>query len=283
MGKIGLVLEGGGMKGLYTAGVIDVFLENGIRADIALGSSAGVAFGCNYKSRQKGRVVRYVTKYRNDWRFGSFRSLIKTGNFFGAEFCYRDIPEKLDPWDSRTFAEDPCEFYAVITDVDSGQTYYHKMTDGGERDIQYVRASSTVPILSKIVELDGHRFLDGGLTCSIPLAKAIELGCSKNIVVCTNMKGKEKDGMGAVPLLKFFYRKYPNLTGNLNACTEGYRKEVQLVNDSEAAGSAFVFRPTRLITQNVAETSTKKLRALYELGRQDALERLDELKKWMEN
>jgi len=279
--KLGLVLEGGGMKGIYTAGVIDVLLENSIQADIALGTSAGVAFGCNYKSKQIGRVIRYVSKYRNYWRFGSFRSWIFTGDFFGADFCYKKIPDELDLWDAKTFAENPCEFYSVVTDIEEGKAVYYKLTDGGPHDIQYIRASATVPVLCRTVKLDGHKFVDGGMTCSIPLEKAMELGCKKNIVVCTKMEGYGKDGMNTKPLLRAVFRKYPNFVKNINECEDVYEKELALVKKCEEDGSAFVLRPSRLVTNNVAEKNVETLRALYELGRQDMTDRLEELRKWM--
>lgn len=281
--KTGLVMEGGGMKGMYTAGVIDVFLENNIQTDVALGTSAGAVFGCNYKSRQIGRAIRYVSKYRNDWRFGSVKSFLKTGDFFGVDFCYKDIPNKLDIWDAKTFSENPLEFYAVCTDIEKGEAYYHKLSDGGEKDIQYLRASGSVPIISQIVEIDGRKFLDGGLTCSIPLAKAIELGCKKNIVICTKLEGQGKDGMSTKPLLRFIYRKFPNFVKNINECEEAYKNESALVKECSDKGTAFVIRPSHLVTDKVAEKDVSKLRELYELGRSDALNCLEDLKKFLQN
>lgn len=276
-------MEGGGIKGIYTAGIIDVFLENNIQADIALGCSAGVAFGCNYKSRQKGRVIRYVSKYRKNWRFGSLKSWFKTGDYFNAKFCYEEIPDKLDPWDKKTFSENPCDFYSVVTDLETGKPFFHKFSDGGKQDIQYIRASSSVPVLSNIVELEGHKYLDGGLSCSIPLAKAMELGCNKNIVICTKLKEDKKNGMDTIPFIKWRYRKYPAFLETVNNCQKNYEEERSFVEKQEKEGTAFVFYPSRRISCTVVENDIRKIRALYNLGREDALARLGDLKKFLQN
>ena len=143
--KTGLVLEGGAMRGMFTCGVIDVLMENGIRFDGAAGISAGAVFGCNYKSRQIGRPVRYNKNYCKDPRYCSDRSLIKTGDLYGADFCYRELPDVLDPFDRETFKNDPMEFYIGATDVKTGKAVYHKCTDGGEDDLLWMRASASMP------------------------------------------------------------------------------------------------------------------------------------------
>ena len=163
-----LILEGGAMRGMFTCGVIDVFMENGINFDGAAGISAGATFGCNYKSRQIGRAIRYNKKYSRDWRYCSLRSLIKTGDLYGAEFCYHTMPEQLDPFDTETFRNDPMEFYIGATDVETGEVRFHKCTDGGDTDIEWMRASASMPVVSNIVSVDGYRMLDGGIVCSVP-------------------------------------------------------------------------------------------------------------------
>ena len=166
--KTGLILEGGAMRGMYTAGVLDVMMENNIWVDGAVGVSAGAVFGCNYKSKQIGRTIRYNKKYGRDPRYAGFHSLLKTGDYFGTEFCYHEIPERLDPFDTETFEKNPVEFYVVGTDVTTGKAVYHKCTNGKDKDLEWFRASASMPLLSNIVEVDGYRLLDGGIADSIP-------------------------------------------------------------------------------------------------------------------
>jgi predicted patatin/cPLA2 family phospholipase len=167
--KLGIVLEGGAMRGLFTAGVLDVLMENGIVCDGMVGVSAGATFGCNYKSKQIGRTLRYNLKYCRDKRYCSFSSLIKTGDLYGADFCYRQIPNELDIFDTKAFLENPMEFYIVCSDIDSGKPLYYKYEKSDDRDLEYMRASASMPLVSRIVEIDGKRLLDGGMTDSIPL------------------------------------------------------------------------------------------------------------------
>ena len=180
--KTGLILEGGAMRGMYTAGVLDVMMENNIWVDGAVGVSAGAVFGCNYKSKQIGRTIRYNKKYGRDPRYAGFHSLLKTGDYFGTEFCYHEIPERLDPFDSETFQKNPAEFYVVGTDVTTGKAVYHKCTTGTDKDLDWFRASASMPLLSNIVEVDGYKLLDGGIADSIPLKWFRSIGYERNII-----------------------------------------------------------------------------------------------------
>ena len=167
--KTGLVMEGGAMRGLFTAGVIDVMMENGISFDGAIGVSAGAAFGCNYKSGQPGRVLRYNLRFCKDPRFCSVRSLIKTGDMFGADFCYREIPYEHDLFDYKAYAESPMEFHVVCTDVDTGEAVYKKCDALDGEQMEWLRASASLPLAARIVEIDGKGYLDGGIADSVPL------------------------------------------------------------------------------------------------------------------
>jgi len=279
--KTGLVLEGGGMRGMYTAGVIDILMENSISVDTILGVSAGAAFGCNFKSKQIGRVIRYNANYCKNPHYAGFRSWLFTGDFYGAKFCYDDIPNKLDPFDIDTFKKTREEFYAVCTDVLTGKAVYHKCETGSAEDIQWMRASASMPLVSRIVELDGMKLLDGGVADSIPLAKAEEFGCTKNIVVLTQMDGytkKENPLMGAAKIL---YRKYPEFIKAMERRHLMYNKELVFVKEAEKSGNAFVFRPSRDVHISRTERNPGNLRALYALGREDALNRLSELKEFI--
>ena len=157
------------MRGLFTAGVIDVFLENNIEFDGSVGVSAGAAFGCNYKSRQNGRVLRYTKRFCRYWKFCSVRSWLVTGDIFGAKFCYYDIPMELDVFDGETFMNNPMDFYLVATDINTGRPVYHKMDDYRGDNIEWLRASASMPGLSRPVKIGDSKYLDGGTADSIPL------------------------------------------------------------------------------------------------------------------
>lgn len=167
--KKGLVMEGGAMRGMFTAGVIDVLLENNIVFDGAVGVSAGAVFGCNYKSKQIGRAIRYNKTYCNDPRYVSLRSFLQTGNLYNEQFAYHEVPEILDPFDSHTFASNPMEFYVVCTDMVTGNAVYHRCEHGTTEDIEWMRASSSMPLVSKVVKIDNLSLSDGGTADSIPI------------------------------------------------------------------------------------------------------------------
>jgi len=198
--KIGLVLEGGGMRGMYTCGILDVLMNEGIEFGGAAGVSAGAAFGCNYKSRQPGRALRYNKRFAGDPRYSGLRSLLRTGNLFNAEFCYHVVPTEYDVFDTATFASNPMAFYAVCMDVDTGKAVYHRCTDGGYTDLEWIRASASMPIVSRVVEIDGHRYLDGGLADNIPLEFMQQQGYARNVVILTQADDYRKQQSRAMPL-----------------------------------------------------------------------------------
>ncbi|MFR2189268.1 MAG: patatin family protein, partial [Blautia sp.] len=183
--KTGLIMEGGAMRGMFTAGVIDVLMEAGVCFDGAIGVSAGAVFGCNYKSRQIGRVIRYNKAYCQDPRYVSFRSLLRTGDIYGEEFCYHELPDRLDPFDVKTYEENPMDFYVVCTDVETGKPVYHNCLKGDAEDIQWMRASASMPALSRFVNLDGHMLSDGGTADSIPVRFFESIGYERNVVILT--------------------------------------------------------------------------------------------------
>ena len=190
--KHGLVLEGGAMRGLFTAGVIDVMMEEGIGFDGAIGVSAGAVFGSNYKSNQPGRVIRYNLRFCQDPRYSSFRSLAKTGDLFGADFCYREIPDHLDPFDREAYESSPMDFYVVATDVHTGKPVYHNCRKGDREDLDWFRASASMPLAARIVEVGGYQLLDGGISDSIPLKYLESVGYDRNVVILTQPMGYEK-------------------------------------------------------------------------------------------
>lgn len=276
--KLGLVLEGGGMRGMYTAGVMDVMLENNIHVDSIVGVSAGAAFGCNYKSKQIGRVIRYNTKFCKDQRYSGFSSFIKTGDFFGADFCYNTIPNMLDVFDTSIFKSTPEQFYVVCTDVVTGKPIYHELKTGNSEDLKWMRASASMPIVSKMVEINNQKLLDGGISDSIPLSFLKQNGCERNIVILTQQKGYVKKQNSFLPLIKMVYKKYPAIVEGMKKRHIMYNDELKYVQQEEDSNNAFVFRPSRFVKISRTEKNPEKLLALYSVGREDAISRLQELK-----
>lgn len=199
--KSGLVLEGGAMRGMYSAGVTDILMENSVKFDAAIGVSAGAAFGCNYKSNQPGRAVRYNMKYCRDPRYVSLFSLVKTGDLYGADFCYNELPLKLDPFDRQSFRCNPMEFYVVCTDAVTGKAVYHKCADGDYIDMQWIRASASMPVVSRLVPLDGRLLSDGGAADLIPVKWFSSIGYEHCVVILTQPLGYRKPAVSKPMLL----------------------------------------------------------------------------------
>ena len=271
----GLVLEGGAMRGLFTAGVLDVLMENGVSFDGLVGVSAGAAFGSNFKSGQIGRTLRYNLAFCRDKRYCSFRSYLKTGDLFGADFCYRTLPLELDVFDDAAFCASPMEFYAVATDVDNGEAVYFDCREGGLKALDYIRASASMPLVSRPVEIDGKRFLDGGISDSVPLAFFEGLGYRKNVVVLTKPYGYRKKKMpcGAA----FALRKLPAVAKAMQKRHLGYNLALSEIEEKEKRGEIFVIRPDAPLPIGHTTHSQKKLRRVYAIGRAVAERELSRL------
>ena len=279
--KKGLVLEGGAMRGMFSAGVIDVLMENNIEFDAVVGVSAGAAFGCNYKSKQIGRTIRYNMKYIKDPRYCSFRSLIKTGDMFGKDFCYNEIPNKLDPFDNDTFKKNPVEFYVVATDINNGKAVYKKLDSADGHGLDYMRASASLPLVSKPVKIDGKELLDGGIADSIPLEFFINKGYEKNLVILTQPKDYIKKKNSLLPLMKISLRKYPKLIKAMAKRHILYNNQIKYTEDAEKNGSAFIIRPSEKLPIGRLEKDPEVLKAVYDLGRKEAIKNLDKIKEYL--
>lgn len=279
--KTGLVMEGGAMRGMFTAGVTDVMMENGIEPDGAIGVSAGACFGCNYKSRQPGRAVRYNERFCKDPRYCGWRSFFKTGNIFGADFCYYEIPKKLDPFDFETFKNDPMEFYVVATDVLTGKAVYRKCDDASDNTMEWVRASSAMPLVSKIVEIDGYKLLDGGIADSIPLKYFESIGYLKNVVILTQPKGYIKEKNNLLPIMRIVLRKYPEFLEAVANRHNIYNEETAYVESAEKENRAFVIRPPERLPVGHIEHDKSVLREVYNIGRNTAEKDLPRLKEFL--
>ncbi|MBR1591972.1 MAG: patatin family protein [Ruminococcus sp.] len=279
--KYGLVLEGGAMRGIFTAGVMDVLMENEIKFDGITGVSAGAAFGCNYKSNQKGRVIRYNLRFCRDRRYCSTLSLIRTGDMFGAEFCYHTIPDELDIFDSTAFKNNPVDFYAVCTDIETGRAVYHKFNDMNHSELEWIRASASMPLAARIVNINGRKLLDGGISDSIPLEFMEKNGYDKNIVVLTQPRGYIKKKSRSIGMIKNVYRKYPQF---VNACVKRhdmYNNELAYVNNSEKNGRALVIAPPEKLPIGHIEHNHEVLLEVYRIGRKTAADMLDDIKNFI--
>ena len=278
----GLVLEGGAMRGIFTAGVIDVFMENGIDFPAFVGVSAGAAFGCNLKSRQPGRVLRYNLRFCRDPKYCSIRSLIKTGDMFGAEFCYRTLPEELDVFDFKAFEENPMGFYAVCSDIETGKPFYKKIEKGNSECYDWIRASASMPLVSRIVELDGKKYLDGGVTDSIPI-RFMETMYNKNVVVLTRPRDYIKQPASHLWMFRRTLKNYPNMMEAIKNRHIMYNETRDYLFSQEREGNAFIICPKEPLEIKRVEHNAEMIQKTYDIGRKASLEKLDELKRFIEN
>lgn len=279
--KIGLVLEGGAMRGMFTAGVLDVLMEENIDVDGVIGVSAGATFGCNYKSRQIGRTIRYNMKYCNDPRYCSFRSLIKTGDLFGAEFCYHVLPTELDVFDNDTYEASPVEFHIVATDVNTGEPVYYKCDKFDHEGLEWVRASASMPLASCIVEVGGRQMLDGGISDSIPLKYFQGIGYEKNIVVLTQPRSYVKTENKLLPAMKLALKQYPKLIETMKHRHTSYNTTLEYIRTEEQKGSVLVLCPKDKLPIGRIEHNPDKLKVVYDMGREVALEQLTQIKNFL--
>ncbi len=278
--KKGLVLEGGGLRGIYTAGVLDVFLENDINVDGVIGVSAGAIHGASFVSRQKGRSLRYSLKYRNDKEYMSISSLIKTGDLFGVDFCYHKLPEELDRYDYEAFLQNPTKLFVCCTNIETGKPEYLECTDM-KPDMEKLRASASLPLVSRIVEIDGKKYLDGGTSDSIPIFEFRRRGYRKNIVILTRPKGyvKKKDSLIKLEAIK--YKEYPEYVKKAAMRHLYYNKTLEKLDELEEKGEVLIIRPSFEIEISRTERDEKKIQAMYDLGVFDAESRLEEIKAFL--
>ena len=263
-------MEGGGMRGLFTAGVIDVLMEHGINFPCSVGVSAGACFGINIKSLQPGRVLRYNLQMIGNPEYMSFRSLLKTGNYANAEFCYHTLPMEIDIFDKETYRKMPTKFYVVCTDIDSGEPVYHEMTKIDYQELEWLRASASLPIVAQPVELDGKRLMDGGLSDSIPLQFIQQLGYRKNIVILTQPLGYRKKPAKAAGLYRCLLRKYPSLIELLKHRPAMYNSELDYVEEQARLGHVLLLAPPQKLDIGRMEQHPKKLQRCYDWGREVA-------------
>lgn len=266
--KKGLVLEGGAMRGLFTAGIIDVMMEAGVEPDGLIGVSAGAAFGCNYKSRQPGRAIRYNTRFAKDARYSGLKSLLTTGDYFNAQFGYHIVPYQYDLFDVAAFEQNPMEFMVVCTDVLTGQAVYHKMERVDYDELEWLRASASMPLASKVVEVAGHKLLDGGVADSIPLAYFESIGYERNVVILTQPEGYVKHRTKLMPLMRIGLRRYPEMIQAMDRRYLMYNHELEFVRQAEREGRCLVIRPDEKLPIGHISHDPEEMKRVYQIGRE---------------
>lgn len=269
------------MRGIYSAGVLDVLMENQISADGLIGVSAGAIFGCGFVSGQKGRSIRYNLKYCGDPRYMSFRSLIRTGDLVGNDFCYHELPESLDPFDNDAFETSPVDFYVTCTDVETGEPVYKRCDSLRGDNIDWIRASASMPLVSRIVEIEDRKLLDGGVADSIPAAAFRKMGYKRCLVILTRPEGYRKKPSHTMHFIRRAYRRYPEFVGAMERRHLMYNRELDEVRRMELAGDIIVLRPSRYIKISRIESSPDKIQQLYDLGREDAKKALREMRDFL--
>ena len=282
-GKRALAMEGGAMRGMFTCGVLDVLMENGVGFDIAAGISAGAVFGCNLKSGQAGRAVRYNKRFCRDKRYGTLLSLIRTGDLYEADFCYREIPDELDVFDRKAFRENPMLFYAGAADADTGEIVYHLCRDGEKKDMDWLRASASMPGVSRPVPLDGRRLLDGGVVEPVPCAFLRQLGFERQTVILTRPKGYRKKDGPFLPLMRLMLRKTPGAARAMGLRAARYNAQMEDIDARQARGELFVLCPAAPLEIDRLSRDPQALERMYVQGRREAEERLPALQEFLKS
>lgn len=266
------------MRGLFTAGIIDVMMEAGVEPDGLIGVSAGAAFGCNYKSHQPGRTIRYNTRFAKDPRYSGLRSLIKTGDYFNAEFDYHIVPKQYDIFDVEAFERNPMTFIVVCTDVLTGEAVYHKMDRVTFDELEWLRASASMPLASKVVEVGGRKLLDGGVADSIPLEYFEHIGYDRNVVILTRSDGYVKEHNRLMPLIRIVFRKYPKMIEAMDRRHLMYNQELEYVRQAEREGRCLVIRPDEKLPIGHISHDPEEMHRVYEIGRRKGEEMIERIK-----
>lgn len=278
--KTGLVLEGGGMRGLFTCGVLDCFLDHGVTVDYCVGVSAGACNGSAYVSGQRGRNRRINISYARDKRYVSIRNFLKTKSMFGMDFIFREIPERLDPFDFAAFQASPIEFYAGVTDLETGAPVYfgkETMTD----NVTVLAASSAIPVFSPPVEFLGRRYLDGGAADPIPVRKAMADGCTHSIVVLTRDRSYRKGPEQFRAVYRRLLKGNPAMIGVLDRRHEVYNSSLELLHELEQEGKVLVLAPAEPVRLSRFEKDPERLEQLYQQGYNIAEAHLQQIFKFI--
>ncbi|OJF97014.1 patatin family protein [Alkalibacterium sp. 20] len=277
--SVGMVLEGGGMRGLYTAGVLDTLIDEEIQIDGMVTVSAGALFGINFASKQKGRALRYNKMYIRDKRYISLRSFLKTGDIVNKDFAFYTIPFSLDIFDEKTFKQSGIDFYVTVTNMETGKPEYVLITEP-LKQMEALRASGSMPFVSQPVIHKGSNYLDGGASDSIPIKKARTLGYDKNIVILTQPLDYRKTKPNNF-MIDRWYKNYPAFKNTLKNRYKNYNNTIEKIIEDEQSGNTFVIRPSETIPIKRLERDPAKLQVMYDLGVKDAEKQILELKSYL--
>lgn len=277
--KTALVLEGGAMRGMFTAGVLDLLLAHNIQVDGIVSVSAGALFGVNYPSKQAGRVLRYNLNLIGNKNYMGLYSWLTTGNIVNKDFAFYQVPFYIDPFDQPTFAQSGTDFYVTVTNIETGQAEYLKINDVLQQ-MEAFRATSAMPLVSKIVELNGKKYLDGGIADSIPLTYCQSLGYDKIIVILTRPLDYRKTPINTF-LFKLFYKNYPHLISAIKNRHINYNQTVENIIKLNQQNEIFVIRPSKTLAIKRIEQDRQKIQAMYDLGMQDAQQSLPALQQYL--
>lgn len=281
MYQAGLILEGGGMRGVYTSGVLDFFLDKGIEFSSVYGVSAGAVNMCSYLSKQRGRALDVSVDYLDSKKYCSVESFLFTGDLFHVDTCYHLIPEYLSPYDYETFDRYEGKAFSVATDIVRGRPEYFRIRDM-KKDIDKIRASASLPLVSRNVKIDGGLYLDGGISDSIPVRKSVMDGNRKNVVVMTKEVGYVRKPSSHLGLVKLRYLRYPKVAQLLARRHIGYNEQLAYIERLQENGQAFVIRPKNAGNVGRVEKDAEKLRELYRQGYRDTAECYDRLMEFLE-
>ncbi len=278
MKKIGLIIEGGGLRGLFATGVLDLFMDNSLEFPYINGVSYGSVNAFSYISKQRGRTKRIADRFVNDPRYMGWGNVLKEGNFFATEFGYKTIPEKLEFFDLETFKKSKTIFNMVVTNCETGKAeYLEKNTLSGDELMDGLRAGASLPFISKMVKIKGKLYLDGGMTDSIPLRKAVDDGYKKNVVILTRPRDYRKNPMKFKPLGRLFYRKYPEMVRAMENRFQVYNETLDYIDSEEKSGSILVIRPERDLQVGRLEKNLQKLHRVYIHGMEVGEKKLEEI------
>ena len=279
--KTGIVLEGGGLRGMFTSGVIDALLDAGVHFDGMIGVSAGALFGCNFKSGQRGRALRYNIQLKKDPRYMGLRSLLRTGDIVGAEFAYHVVPFDIDPFDGEAFRRNPMEFWLVTADILTGQPIYHRMDEFTHHELEWMRASASMPAVSRPVELDGHIMLDGGMVDAIPLKAFQRKGYERNIVVLTQPAGYFKKKTRLTWIIRRLTKKYPLVADIMARRHEMYNEQLHYIAQQAKAGNTLLIYPEAPLRIGRTELNEKKMRRIHRQGYDIAQSMMSQIKDFL--
>lgn len=283
MDNISLILEGGGMRGVYSAGVLDLLLDKDIDIKYCVGVSAGACNCVSYISKQKKRNYRVNINYINDKRYLSIRNLLLTGSAFGMDMLFDIIPNELEVFDHETYINSNAKFFVGSTNCDTGLPEFYNIKDFNIDGYDALKASISLPLVAKIINYDNKNLLDGGIAAPIPVQKAIEDGIEKHVIILTRHRGYKKEKTKIMPIIKRKYKNYPKLVEAIENRYKIYNDTLELINKLEKEGKCFVISPSTPLKVSRFERDKEKLKIVYSQGYEDALKLSEDLKIFLEN